>query len=63
MKVKDLKRRLIGENDDIDIVIMLTKSDVNKINKIAKTEPAVLLLDTDVSQELVDNMLPIFIKE
>jgi Pyruvate/2-oxoacid:ferredoxin oxidoreductase gamma subunit len=61
MKVKDLKKRLIGEKDDADVVVVLDKSDIEKINKIAKTEPAIFMLDTEVSPDLVDNKVTIFV--
>ena len=61
MKVKDLKRRLIGEKDDTDIIVVLDKSDVEKKIKIAETEPAILFLDADISPELVDDKLAIFV--
>ena len=63
MKVKDLKRRLIEEKDDVDIVMVLDKSDVEKIVKIAKTESAILFLDTEISPELIDNKLAIFVAD
>jgi len=61
MKVKDLKRRLIGEKDDVGVVVMLDKSDVEKIVEITKKEPAVLMLDTEVSRDLIDEKLAIFV--
>jgi hypothetical protein len=61
MKVKDLKKRLIGEKDDADVIIVLDKSDVDKINKIARTNPAILILDTEVSPDLVDDKVTIFV--
>ena len=61
MKVKDLKRRLIGEKDDADIIVVLDKSDVEKINKIARTKPAVLMLDTEISPDLIDDKFVIFV--
>ncbi len=62
MKVKDLKNRIVGENNDSDVVIILDKSDIEKINKIAETEPAVLILDTEISPDLIDDKFVIFAK-
>ncbi len=38
MKVKDLKNRIVGENNDSDVVIILDKSDIEKINNMKSSE-------------------------
>ncbi len=69
MKVADLKKILIEEKDNKNVVVLLHKKDIEKINKIAESGADYLILNLRIDgkkdgkegKELISNNFPLFV--